>query len=142
MENVSKKKPWNIQENNDELSAHSRDPREIFECEIPRLKNALCKTSTTRQHGAEQRANTRESPVSLLDNSYTHCYLVFTFLQSAVSRACVFTCAKPWLHNYIQLYIALDKWGHILSYLQMPQALKESERFPTMGCTTKRNYRI
>lgn len=52
-----------------------------------------------------------EPSASLLCKSYTGCYLVFTFLHSARTSACVFTCTESWLHNYIPLCTCTGQVG-------------------------------
>lgn len=53
--------------------------------------------------GSMEESRAQEPPASLLYNYYTGCHFIFTFLHSAVTGTCVFTCGESWLHNCIPL---------------------------------------
>lgn len=122
------------------VSACSGDPREIFNSKFPKLKNARLQdlSNNGRQRGTEQKSRSTTGacvlPVDLfLYNSYTGCYLVFTFSYGAVTSACVLTCANSWLHNCVPLCTCTTQAGPCAQVSLDAPGLWSSLRAPHNG---------
>lgn len=89
-----------------------------FREKSPAVKECTCATHQQQQQAGwsrvEHKKESPRAPGSLLYKNYTSCYRILTSLHCATISACVFICAKSWLHSCVSLCTYTDKLGHVL----------------------------